>query len=381
MTVMYDRFIQKSIESNLFKGKVIVIYGARQVGKTTISKSILSLYPNESLYLNCELDSTRRELSFVEPKKLKSFFGDKKIIVLDEAQTIDNIGTILKTFVDEYKDIQIIATGSSSFGLASLSKESLTGRSFEFIVYPLSTSEIIDKDGLVDYKQNIENIFRFGMYPKIYSNRLNQEEMIRELETLTSSYLYKDLLNFQGIRKPKIIEDLLRLLAFQIGSEVSLRELALKVGVNIETVDHYIDILEKSFIVFRLRPLSRNLRKEVRSTFKVYFFDLGIRNTIISNLNNLNIRDDIGKIFENFFIIERLKKMSKDGVRKNIYFWRTYDQKKIDLIEESDGFLTAFECKFKEGKISRSTKELFSELYKNSNINIITFDNYLDFLI
>jgi predicted AAA+ superfamily ATPase len=153
------------------------------------------------------------------------------------------------------------------------------------------------------------------------------------------------------------------------------------VGVNIETVDHYIDILEKSFIVFRLRPLSRNLRKEVRSTFKVYFFDLGIRNTIISNLNNLNIRDDIGKIFENFFIIERLKKMSKDGVRKNIYFWRTYDQKKIDLIEESDGFLTAFECKFKEGKISRSTKELFSELYKNSNINIITFDNYLDFLI
>jgi predicted AAA+ superfamily ATPase len=174
---MYDRFIQKSIESNLFKGKVIVIYGARQVGKTTISKSILSLYPNQSMYLNCELDSVKQELSFVEPKRLKSFFGDKKIIVLDEAQTIENIGTILKTFVDEYKDIQIIATGSSSFGLASLSKESLTGRSFEFIVYPLSTSEIIDKDGLVDYKQNIENIFRFGMYPKIYSNRLNQEEM------------------------------------------------------------------------------------------------------------------------------------------------------------------------------------------------------------
>jgi predicted AAA+ superfamily ATPase len=378
---MYDRFIQKSIESNLFKGKVIVIYGARQVGKTTISKSILSLYPNQSMYLNCELDSVKQELSFVEPKRLKSFFGDKKIIVLDEAQTIENIGTILKTFVDEYKDIQIIATGSSSFGLASLSKESLTGRSFEFIVHPLSTSEIVDKDGLVDYKQNIENIFRFGMYPKIYSNRLNQEEMIRELETLTSSYLYKDLLNFQGIRKPKIIEDLLRLLAFQIGSEVSLRELALKIGVNAETIDHYIDILEKSFIIFRLRPLSRNLRKEVRSTFKVYFFDLGIRNTIISNLNNLTVRDDIGKIFENFFIIERVKKMSKDGVHKNLYFWRTYDQKEIDLIEEYNGTLKTFECKFKNGKISKSTKELFSELYTNSTMDLVTFDNYLDFLI
>ncbi|KKT55714.1 hypothetical protein A3G55_01155 [Candidatus Giovannonibacteria bacterium RIFCSPLOWO2_12_FULL_44_25] len=378
---MYQRFIQKPIENRLFKSKIIVIYGPRQAGKTTLSEAILKKFGDDGLYLNCEVDSVKRELSKIEPAQLKNFFGSKKIIVLDEAQIIPNIGLVLKTFIDAYKDIQIIATGSSSFDLSNNIKESLTGRSIEFNLLPLSIGEVVAHDGLPSLRSFEEILFRFGLYPNVYNNKDDQNAMHREIENIQSNYLYKDILMLEDIRKPKILEDLLQLLAFQIGNEVSLNEIAQKIGVSVVTVDRYIDLLEKTFVIYRLKALSRNQHNEVRHSFKVYFIDIGIRNAIIQNFNPLSVRDDVGKLFENIFIIERLKKAMYAEEFKNYFFWRTYDQKEIDFIEESEGMLFAFECKYSEGKIKNATRNTFLKSYPKSDIKIITKDNYTDFLI
>lgn len=378
---MYQRFIQKLIEKWILKGKVLVVYGPRQAGKTTLAKIILEEYGDKGAYFNCEVDSVRREISMVEPAKLKSFFGDKKVVVLDEAQSIENIGRILKTFVDEYPNQQIIATGSSSFDLANKINEPLTGRSIEFLLWPLSIREIIAQDGLPSFKASEEFMFRFGLYPGIYCDKDNQDKARRELENIQTNYLYKDILALEDIRKPKLLEDLLRLLAFQIGNEVSLNELATKLAVSIRTVERYLELLEKTFIIKRVYALSRNLRNEIRRGFKAYFIDIGIRNSLIQNFNPLSLRDDLGAIFENIFIIERIKKTMYEGGFKNYYFWRTYDQKEIDFIEESGGTLSAFECKYSDGRISSASKKTFLESYPGSNITIVTKDNYLDWLV
>lgn len=377
---MYQRFLQKSIESLIFKGKIIILYGPRQAGKTTLAKNILSKFGDTGAYFNCEVDSVRHELSTVEPSRLKSFFGNKKIIVLDEAQTITNIGKVLKTFTDEYPNQQIIATGSSSFDLANKISEPLTGRAIEFLLLPLSISEIIAKDGIPSLKSNEEIIFRFGLYPNIYNHKDSQEMIRRELENIQTNYLYKDVLMLEDVRKPKLLEDLLRLVAFQIGSEVSLNELANKLSVSIPTVERYLDLLEKNFIIKRIYALSRNLRNEIRKGFKVLFIDIGIRNSIIQNLNSLSLRNDVGGLFENLFILERIKKSLYAGEFKNYYFWRTYDQKEIDFIEESGGKMHAFECKYSNERMSIGAKKTFLEAYPGSDISIVTKDNYLDFL-
>lgn len=377
---MYQRFIQKTVESWLFKSKIIIIYGPRQAGKTTLSQAIIKKYGDDSLYLNCEVDSVRRELSKVEPSQLKNFFGRKKIIVLDEAQVIPNIGLVLKTFIDQYKDVQIIAIGSSSFGLADKLKEPLTGRSIEFNLLPLSIGEIVSHDGLSSFKSFEEILLRFGLYPNVYNNKDDQNAMKREIENIQSNYLYKDVLMLGDIRKPRILEELLQLLAFQITHEVSLNEIAQKLGTSIATVDRYIDLLEKTFVIYRLRALSRNQRNEIRHSFKVYFIDIGVRNAVIQNFNPLSVRDDVGKIFENMFVIERLKRNIYAEEFKNYFFWRTYDQKEVDFIEEDGGVLSAFECKYSEGKIKKNTKDTFLESYPNSNIKVVNKNNYLDFL-
>jgi len=378
---MYDRFIRKSIESWLFKGKIVIIYGARQVGKTTLSKQILDKFGKDSLYLNCEIESVKDELSKAEPARIRSFFGNKKIVVLDEAQSIENIGRILKTFVDEYKDIQIIATGSSSFDLANKINEPLTGRSIDFMLFPLSIGEIIKKDGLSEFKANEEIFFRFGSYPGIYSKRHSQEEMVAEIENIQSHYLYKDILSLENIRKPKILQDLLKLLAFKIGSEASLNELANNLHTSIATIDRYIDLLEKAFIIKKVSAFSRNLRNEINKNFKVYFWDIGLRNMIVRNMNPIDTRDDIGKLFENIFITERIKMSTNMQEFKNYYFWRTYEQKEIDLIEEYAGGLHAFECKYSNHRLSETTKKTFMDTYPGSSLELVTKDNYLDFLI
>lgn len=378
---MYQRFIEKNIEKWLFKRKIIVLYGPRQAGKTTLVNSMLKSFADTGAYFNCEVDSVQRELSRAEPSALKSFFGEKKIVALDEAQSIPNIGRILKTFIDAYPAQQIVATGSSSFDLAGKLSEPLTGRSVEFLLLPLSLGEIVAADGRPSFASYEETIFRYGLYPDIYNHRSSQEVARRELENIQTNYLYKDILTFEDIRKPKLLEDLLRLLAFQIGSEVSLNELSVKLAISVATVERYLDLLEKTFIIKRLYALSRNLRNEVRRGFKAYFIDIGIRNALIQNFNAVSLRDDMGGIFENLFVIERIKKALYADAFRNYYFWRTYDQKEIDFIEESGGALTAFECKFSGGRVSAASRKRFTAAYPGSSVTVVTKDTYLDFLL
>jgi predicted AAA+ superfamily ATPase len=371
------RFIEKSIEKRLFKGKLIIVYGARQVGKTTMVKKILEKYKNNSNYLNCEFLSVQKGLSEPEAEKIKGFLGDYKLIVLDEAQNIPGIGKVLKIMVDTYPKMQIIATGSSSFDLAQKVSEAMTGRTFTFMLNPLSLGEIKQASDLFTIEAGLENFMRFGAYPEVFS--LGETDSIQRLDEITSKYLYKDILSFEGIKKSVIIRDLLELLALQMGNEVSYNELAGKLGIDRMTVQKYIDILEQSFVLFRLRAFSRNKRKEISKSIKIYFYDLGVRNSIIQNYNRLNLRNDVGALWENFCIVERMKKNSFDQRPANYYFWRTYTQKEIDLIEERGGKLLAYEFKWSNKKTK--IPQEFLDNYSNAQFKIINRENYWEFII
>ena len=374
---MINRKIEKNIVESFFKEKVVIIYGARQVGKTTLVKKIASKYSKDSSYFNCELASVQEALSIPEPKRIKDFLGNSKIIILDEAQRVKNIGLILKVLVDAYPELQIIATGSSSFDLANEINEPLTGRKLVFNLFPLSLEEIMGDKGFLEVESNLERILRFGSYPEVFF--LNEEEAIIKLEEISSSYLFKDILNFDKIKKSSILVKLLQLLALQIGSEVSYNELATKLGINRITVEKYIDILEQCFIVFRLNSFSRNLRNEISKSIKVYFYDLGIRNILIKNLNPLSIRNDSGFLWENFCIIERMKKNKYSNVFANYYFWRNFEKKEIDLIEERDGKLYAYE--FKINKEESKVPPIFLKTYRDAEYKTINRGNYYNFLI
>ncbi|MFH1610941.1 MAG: ATP-binding protein [Patescibacteria group bacterium] len=368
------RKIQKNIQKRLFKNKVIVVYGARQVGKTTLVKQILKEHKGKNLYLNCELLSVKQNLEIQEAEKLKQYLGDNKLIVLDEAQKISNIGLILKILVDTYPEMQIIATGSSSFDLANKTSEPLTGRVDKFTLYPFSIEEINQKNNKFDIDAKLENIMRFGSYPEIFS--LGEVDAINRLNEISSNYLYKDILTFENLKKSDLILDLLQLLALQLGNEVSYHEIAKQLGVSRLTIKKYIDLLEKSFVIFKLRAFSRNLRKEISKSVKIYFYDLGIRNSLIQNYNKLNIRNDKGALWENLMIIERIKFISYNNIHANQYFWRTYDQQEIDYMEEKDGKLYAYEFKYNKDK-SKYPKEFMSN-YKNTEFKIINNKNYWD---
>lgn len=372
-----QRTIEKNIEKRLFKGKIIIIYGARQVGKTTLSKRILSKYGDKEAYFNCELLSVIRGLSELEAVKIKSFLGKQKLVVLDEAQNIPNIGKVLKIMVDTFPEMQIIATGSASFDLMQKISEPMTGRNFTFVLYPLSLREIADTLGVASVEARLENILRFGSYPEVFG--LDEKSAIERLNEITSNYLFKDILNFDGLKKAEIIRNLLRLLALQIGQEVSYSEIATQLGIDRLTVQKYIDILEQCFIISRLGALSRNSRKEISKSIKVYFCDLGIRNSIIENYNRLDIRNDAGFLWENFCIIERRKVNESSYRYTNSYFWRTYSQKEIDLVEEREGKFFAYEFKWKQSSV-REPKE-FLEHYASSQFQLINKENYRDFLI
>jgi len=373
-----QRSIEKQINDRLFKEKVVIVYGARQVGKTTLVKKILQDFSGKSKYLNCELLSVQRGLLELEAEKLRSFLGDYKLVVLDEAQSIPNIGNVLKIMVDTFPQMQIIATGSSSFDLLQKISEPLTGRSSTFILYPISLKEIKESKDLFFAQAKMESMLRFGSYPEIIA--LDEMAAKERLNEITSNYLYKDILQFEGLKRSSVMKNLLQALALQLGQEVSYQELAAKLGINRLTVVKYIDILEQSFVVFVLRSFSRNKRKEISKSIKVYFYDLGIRNSLIENYNALDIRNDTGPLWENFCIIER-KKANEDNLRfSNLYFWRTYDQKEIDLVEERDGKLFAYECKWKkESKVKKPTDFLVS--YPDSEFNVIDSGNYWKFLL
>ncbi len=373
---MFKRTIQKEIEKWLFKGKIIIIYGARQVGKTTLSKEIINPYGAEAKYINCEFLDNREFLSVASPEKLKSFIGNYKIVVLDEAQKIENIGLTLKILVDNFPGIQIIATGSSSFDLANKISEPLTGRAIQFTLFPLSVEEIKQTHDNLALNEKLESILLYGLYPDVFGK--TQEEAVEKLRSIASNYLYKDIYELENIKKPAILTKLLQLVALQLGNEVSIGELANTLKTTPKTVERYLDLLEKTFVIFRLRALSRNLRNEVHSTCKVFFYDIGIRNYIINNTNQLAKRTDVGGLWENFCILERMKKNHNSRLFPNIFFWRTYEQKEIDYIEEMGGNLHAYEFKWSDKNVKKPKQ--FLEAYPQSSFEIVHKDDYFDFI-
>jgi uncharacterized protein len=371
-----NREIEPLIKNWLFKNKILLLFGARQVGKTTFVKNFLLNYGNTKNYYNCELLSVKQKFESVNPEELKKYFGDEKFIILDEAQKIQNIGLVLKIFHDTYPEYQVIATGSSSFDLANKINEPLTGRAIDFLLLPFSINELNKNNSFFEIEEQIELYLRFGLYPEIINK--SEQDSITLLDNLAGKYLYKDILVHDAIRKPEFLLKLLQLLSFQIGQEVSKNELGIKLGINAKTVDKYLDLLEKTFVIFRLKPLSRNLRNEINKKEKIYFYDLGIRNSIISNFNKINLRNDVGALWENFCVIERVKLLNNCGLKRNLYFWRLHSGKEIDFIEEYNGQFTAYEFKWQKEKYK--IPEEFLKTYGGSKVKLINKNNFFDLM-
>lgn len=373
---MIERKLDKIIKKQLFKGKVIVIVGPRQVGKTTLLSEFVRKSDKRVLALNCDEPEVQTMLTNTNVAKLRAIIGNNELLVIDEAQKVDNIGLTLKLIVDNIKNVQVVASGSSAFELRNRLNEPLTGRKFEYQMFPISSSEIIDTFGLMEERRTLENRLVYGSYPDIV---MHPEEARQYLTDLAQSYLYKDLLSLDSLRKPQLLDKLLQALAFQIGSEVSTNELARTLQTDGKTIDKYIDLLEKCYVVFRLGGLSRNLRTELKRAKKIYFYDNGVRNAIIQQFAPVNLRNDIGALWENFFIAERMKRNHYSGYYCNRYFWRTSLQQEIDLIEESDGAMTAFEMKWNPTKKVLFSKS-FTDAYNVKETVVITPDNYMEYL-
>jgi predicted AAA+ superfamily ATPase len=373
---IYKRTIYKHIEKWLFKGKIIILYGPRQVGKTTLVKQMMENYP-DSYYLNCERQAVKDLLSSANPEKILRLAGDVRIIFFDEAQKVKNIGEILKLLIDNYPEIQYITTGSSSFQLANKISEPLTGRNLKFFLFPLSLKELSQQYDLLKLQEKLPDLLRFGTYPDIVDR--NEEEQMTLLDELTSDYLFRDILQFENIKHSEVLVKLLKAIALQLGNEVSYRELATLIGISVETVQRYLQLLEKSFVLFSLPSFSRNLRNEISRSRKYYFYDLGIRNSIIQNYAILENRTDKGALWENFCIVSRMHLHADAGKRTNLYFWRTYQQKEIDLIEEYGGRLKAFEFKFSNRKVKPPVQ--FMNAYPDTTFQVVHKENFIDFLM
>ena len=371
MVNIIKRTIQSRLEDKFFKGKVIILYGPRQVGKTTLVKEIQKKNLSDSIYFNCDEPDIREKLENKTSTFLKELIGDKKIIIIDEAQRVKNIGITLKLIIDNFKDVQVIATGSSSFDLANKTTEPLTGRKYEFYLYPFSIEELNPEKNKIEIDRTIENRMIYGLYPEVIIKSAEAEENIK---LIAKSYLYKDILQYQNIKNPNILEKLLQSLALQVGNEVSYNELSNFLDIDKKTVANYIEILKKAFVIFELKPFSRNLRNELRKLRKIYFFDNGVRNALINNFNSLDRRNDAGQLWENFIISERVKINSNHGNDYNMYFWRTHDKKEIDYLEEKNGKLYGYEIKLGSGR--SSGVKLFLDTYPDSELKVIKKDNY-----
>ncbi len=368
-----------NLNTFLKPNKVLVIYGSRQTGKTTLLKKFLS---DNKDGLKYRLDSgdnvnTQIILASSDFKKILDYAKGYDLIIIDEAQRIKNIGMGLKILVDQMPNLKIIVTGSSSFALAGQIGEPLTGRKITLTLFPLSQIEMGNLYNDYDLKRCLEEYLIFGCYPEVLTAE-NIDEKKRVLEELTGSYLLKDILELEKVKSSKLLLDLLRLLAFQTGNEVSLSELGKQLGIDNKTIARYLDLFEKSFVIFNLRGFSRNLRNEITAKSKYYFYDNGLRNAVIANFNPLELRDDIGKLWENFLVIERLKKQSYTRLYSNNYFWRTWRQKEIDWVEEREGRL--FGYKFKWRSKSRKTGTGWTEAYPDASLEIIDQENYLEFV-
>lgn len=370
-----SRSIETRILKRLNKNKAILVFGARQTGKTTLVENLFKNRKNV-LFLDGDEADHREQLANTTSTRLKSIIGKSKVVCIDEAQRIENIGLTLKLFTDKIKDVQVIATGSSAFELANKLNEPLTGRKYEFHLHPLSFEEMVKHQSLLEEKRLLHHRLIYGYYPEIVVDQGAEEE---HLKLIANSYLYKDLLMLETIKKPVLLQKLVKALALQVGSEVSYHELSHLVEADKETVEKYIDALEKSYIVFQLPALSRNVRNEIKKSRKIYFYDNGIRNAVAGNFSPLENRTDTGALWENFFISERIKFMMNNGKEVKHYFWRTTQQQEIDLIEELDGKLTAFEIKWKKGKSKFPLT--FLNAYQKSRTSVITKENYSDFLV
>ena len=373
---MISRVIKEQLVSRFGKGKVIFLIGPRQVGKSTLLRELQKEREDKTLFINCDEPDMRVMLENVTSTELRSLIGNNMVIMIDEAQKVHNIGETLKLMADNIKDIQIIASGSSALELQNRTNEPLTGRKFEFNLYPLATNELVLHHGRIEEQRLLERRLIYGLYPDIVNNPGNEQELLIEL---INSYLYKDILSFQNIRKPEVLSKLLTGLALQLGQEVSYNELSQLVGVDKATIEKYIDLLEKCFVVFRLSSFSRNLRNELKRTRKIFFYDNGIRNGVLNNFAPLQLRQDVGRLWENFMVSERLKRNSYDRNFRKSYFWRTQTQQEIDLVEEKDGILYAFEFKWNQKRRMNIPKS-FSEAYPEHRFEVITSYNYLDFL-
>lgn len=373
---MINRVLQEAIQKRLFKGKAILVFGPRQCGKSTLVETVLS--GKEVLHLSGDDGYTREALYNTSVANLKTIIGKYKILFIDEAQRINNIGLTLKLITDQIKDVQVIATGSSAFELLNKVNEPLTGRKYEFMLYPLSFGEMVEHHGFLTEKKLIEYRLIYGYYPEIVTNQGEEKEL---LKLLAGSYLYKDLLMLDQIKKPILLEKLLKALALQLGNEVSYNELAQTIGANKETVEKYIDLLQKAFVVFVLPALNRNVRNEIKKGKKIYFYDCGIRNAIINNFNPVLSRTDVGALWENFVIAERMKFLHYNNIDAKQYFWRTTQQQEIDLIEEHEaGLLKAFEFKWGKTKKVRFP-QTFTDNYPGSQTFIVTPANIEEFLM
>jgi len=368
----------ENLKNILQPNKVVIIYGPRRCGKTTLISEYLKGVSIKYLYVNGEDITVQNYLSSQSIEKLTSFIGSHKLLVIDEAQKIKNIGLNLKLIIDNIKDLHVIATGSSSFDLAQHIGEPLTGRKYTLKMFPLAQLELQAIENLAQTEANLENRLIYGSYPEVVLIQdNNQKEMY--LKEIVSSYLYKDILEIEGIRHSNKIIRMLQLIAFQIGKEVSHNELGVQLGMSKNTVERYLDLLEKSFVIYRLNGFSRNLRKEISKNSRYYFLDNGIRNAVINNFNPLEIRDDIGMLWENYLVVERIKKQEYLSISSNNYFWRTYDRKEIDFVEERGGHIYGFELKWKKRR-EKPPRE-WGEAYPNASYQIVTRENYLEFII
>lgn len=372
---------QKQIE-NLRKllspNKVLVIYGPRRVGKTTLLKNFLKDITEKTLFVNGDDIVVRQYLESQSIQKLRDFIGNHSLLVIDEAQYIKQIGLNLKLIVDHIPDIKVIATGSSSFDLARDIGEPLTGRKYTLKLFTLSQMEISGIEKRHETEANLEARLIYGSYPEVVLMK-NNTKRTQYLRELISSYLYKDILSLEGIRYSNKLTQLLQLLAFQIGKEVSHQELGNGLNMSKNTVERYLDLLEKAFVIFKRSGFSRNLRKEITKNHRYYFYDNGVRNALIDNFNPVNLRNDVGELWENYIVNERMKHNEYLGVYTNSYFWRTYDKKEIDLVEERGGKLYGYEMKWKKSKIKIPVD--WKKHYPGADFKVINHENYLDFIM
>jgi len=371
---MIHRTLKNTLSEKLFKGKAIILIGPRQVGKTTLIQELLT--GEDFLFLNADDPLVRTQLNNPNTKGLETIIGKNNLVFIDEAQRIENIGLTAKIIHDRFKNVQLILSGSSAFELRNNTNESLTGRKYEYFLYPISYEEYEESTGYISALSDLNNRLIYGFYPEVLNNPGEAREILNEI---TQSVLYKDILAYGNIKKPEILEKILKALAFQVGNEVSFNEIAQLTGVDKNTVSSYIHLLELSYVIFPLTTFSRNLRNEIKTNRKYYFYDNGIRNALIQNFNPLDLRNDIGSLWENFLLSERKKRNQYHRQFGDGYFWRNKLQQEIGYLEEMDGKITGFEFKWNP-KAKYKIPIIFTQTY-NAEVKMVNKDNFRDFIL